>query len=447
MKIELEKEKNNVVKMNIEFPAKDAVDAYNRASMRISQHINIPGFRRGKAPRNVVEQHVGAERIKYEALESLLPKVFQQAIKENDLDVISQPTVDSYDFNVGEDLKITAKVEVRPEFELKEYKGLTVDVEEYVIPDDAYEKSLQNMLDRAVTYEVVVDRPAKEDDLVKFDFEGFTEDGEKIEHGDGKNYTLDLANSRFIPGFAEQLVGHNVDEEFDINVKFPETYHEAKLAGAPAIFKIKIHEIKQKVKPELNEEFAKKIGFDSVEALEKDIKDFLQKDKESRDRRSAELAVFEKILSTVEIEIQPSMIEREQNMLLEEYKQRLAQQGFTYEQAVEQQGEEEILKSTQEDALKRIKNTLVIDKIAKLEDIHIDSNDMQSKVAEMQNSYGLDKSEVMKQLAMNPTMLSAISQQILSEKVTEFLVENNTMNYVAPKTEKKKSAKKTNDAE
>ncbi len=440
MKIELEKEKNNVVKMNIEFPAKDAVDAYNRASSRISQHINIPGFRRGKAPRNVVEQHVGAERIKYEALETLLPKVFQQAIKENDLDVITQPTVESYNFNVGEDLKITAKVEVRPEFELKEYKGLTVDVEEYVIPQDAYEKSLNNMLDRAVTYEVVVDRPAKEDDLVKFDFEGFT-NGEKIEHGDGKNYTLDLAHSRFIPGFAEQLVGHSVGEEFEINVNFPENYHEEKLAGAPAIFKIKVHEIKQKVRPELNEEFAKKMGFDSVEALEKDIKDFLQKDKETRDRKATELAVFDKLLETVEIEIQPSMIEREQNSLLEEYKQRLAQQGFTYQQAVEQQGEEEIMKSTQEDAIRRIKNTLVIDKIAKLEKIEMNTNDMQAKVAEMQYSYGLDKTEVMKQLAMNPTMLSAVSQQILSEKVTEFLIENNTMNYIAPKADKKKSSK------
>lgn len=440
MKIELEKQEHNVVKFNIEISAKDAVEAYNRASQRISQHVNIPGFRRGKAPRNVIEQHVGADRIKYEALEGLLPKAFQQAIQDNKLDVISQPTVDSYDFNVGEDLKLTATVEVRPEFDLKEYKGLTVDVEEYVIPEDAYQKSLDNMLDRAVTYELVVDRPANKDDLVKFDFEGFT-NGEKIEHGDGKNYTLDLAHSRFIPGFAERLVGHSVGEEFDINVNFPEDYHEEKLKGAPATFKIKIHEIKQKVRPELNDEFAKKIGFDNVEALEKDIKDFLQKDKEERDRRKAELAVFDKILEGVEIDVQPSMIEREEQMLLGDYKQRLASQGFTYEQAVAQQGEDAIVDSIKEDALKRIKNTLVIDKIAKAEGISMDANDMQSKVAEMQSAYGLDKTEVMKQLAMNPTMLSSVSQQIISEKVTDFLIKNNTMNYVAPKADKKKSKK------
>ena len=432
MKIELEKQEHNLVKMNIEFPAKDAVEAYNKASMRISQHINIPGFRKGKAPRNVVEQHVGADRIKYEALEALLPRVFQQAIKDNDLDVITQPTVESYDYNVGEDLKIVAKVEVRPEFELKEYKGISVDVDEYVIPEDAYEKSLENMLDRAATYEIVVDRPAKADDLVKFDFEGFS-NGEKIEHGDGKNYTLDLAHSKFIPGFAEQLVGHSVDEEFDINVTFPEEYHEEKLKGAPATFKIKIHEIKQRVRPELNEEFAKKLGFDTVDALKDDIKNFLQKDKEERDKRSAEAAVVDKIVGNVEIDIQQSMIDREQEVLLNEYKHRLAQQGFTYEQAVENQGEEMILNSTKEDALKRIKNTLVIDKIAKLENISLEPDDMKSKVDEMQAMYGLDRNELMKQLAMNPNMLSSISQQILSEKVTNFLIENNNLNYVPAK--------------
>ena len=432
MKIELEKQEHNVVKMNIEFPAKDATEAYNKASMRISQHINIPGFRKGKAPRNVVEQHVGVDRIKYEALETLLPRVFQQAISENELDVISQPSVESYDYNIGEDLKIVAKVETRPEFELKNYKGLSVDVNEYVIPKDAYEKSIENMLDRAATYELVVDRPAKADDLVKFDFEGFS-NGEKIEHGDGKNYTLDLAHSRFIPGFAEQLVGHSVDEEFEINVNFPENYHEEKLKGAPATFKIKIHEIKQKVRPELNAEFAKKLGFDTVEALEKDVKDFLQKDKEAKDKHSAELAVIDKIVNDVEIDIQQTMIDRETDMLLNEYKQRLAQQGFTFEQAVEAQGEESIMNTIKEDALKRIKNTLVIDKIAKLENLSIESEDMKNKVAEMQNAYGIDKNEVMKQLAMNPTMLSSLSQQILSEKVTKFLVENNTMNYVAKK--------------
>ncbi|MGN1125632.1 MAG: trigger factor, partial [Candidatus Gastranaerophilaceae bacterium] len=219
----------------------------------------------------------------------------------------------------------------------------------------------------------------------------------------------------------------------EINVNFHEDYHEEKLKGAPATFKIKIHEIKQRVRPELNEEFAKKVGFDSVEALQNDIREFLQKDKESRDKHSAELAVFDKIVDAVDIDVPDTMIQREQNMLLDEYKQRLAQQGFTYEQAIATHGEESVLASTKEDAVKRIKNTLVIDKIAKLENISMDADDMQAKVAEMQNAYGLDKTEVMKQLAMNPTMLSAVSQQIISEKITKFLLDNNTLNYVETK--------------
>ena len=183
----------------------------------------------------------------------------------------------------------------------------------------------------------------------------------------------------------------------------------------------------------LNEEFAKKLGFDTVDALKDDIKNFLQKDKEERDKRSAEAAVVDKIVGNVEIDIQQSMIDREQEVLLNEYKHRLAQQGFTYEQAVENQGEEMILNSTKEDALKRIKNTLVIDKIAKLENISLEPDDMKSKVDEMQAMYGLDRNELMKQLAMNPNMLSSISQQILSEKVTNFLIENNNLNYVPAK--------------
>ncbi|MBQ3310743.1 trigger factor [bacterium] len=430
MKIELEKQEHNLVKINIEIPAKDAVEAYNKASMRISQHMNIPGFRKGKAPRNVVEQHIGSDRIKYEALESLLPRVFQQAISENNLDVISQPMVESYDFKIGEDLKITANVETRPEFELKEYKDMTVDVEEFKIPEDAYEKSLNNILDRAATYEVVLDRPANNTDIVKIDFEAYSE-GKKVENTTQKDYVIDLSRSNFIPGFAEQLVGHSVGEEFDISVNFPEEDDLNGLREVLRTFKVKMHEIKQRIRPELNEELAKKLGFDTVEALQNDIKDFLQKDKEQRDYHASEQAVMDKVVNNVEIDIQDSMIKREQDVLLNEYKDRLAQQGFTYEQAVEQQGEESILKQAREDAVRRIKNTLIIEKIAKLENISLDSSDMTSKLNELQSMYRLEKNELLKQLSMNPSIISSLSQQILSEKVTKFLVDNNKINYVS----------------
>lgn len=430
MKTQVEKQEKNIVKLNIEVPAQEAVDAYNRAVQRISQHINIAGFRRGKAPRPIVEQNVGKERIKYEALESLLPRVFQEVIKENNYDIVTQPSVDSYEFNIGEDLKIKATIELRPEVKLGEYKGMTVKVESEKIPEDAFDKAMDNIKQRAVTSEIVVDRPSEATDLVTFDFDGYV-NGEQIKNGSGKNYTLDIANSSFIPGFAEQLVGHNAGEEFDIEVKFPENYHEEKLAGAPATFKIKLHEIRQKVVPELNDEFAKKVGpFETMSDLEADIQKYLEKARDDQNKSKADEAIFDKVIENTELEIPETMIERECNHLLDEYKQKLAMQGFTYEQALQQYGEEGIMSQLKEDAEKRIKNSLIIDKIASEEKLTVEANDMEAKLEKMQNAYQMDKTSLMKQLSQNPGFLSSLSQQVINEKVANFLSENNTVEYV-----------------
>ena len=430
MKTQVEKQEKNIVKLNIEVPAQEAVDAYNRAVQRISQHINIAGFRRGKAPRPIVEQNVGKERIKYEALESLLPKVFQEVIKESNYDIVTQPSVDSYEFNIGEDLKISATIELRPEVKLGEYKGMTVKVESEKVPEDAFEKALDNLKKQGIATEIVVDRPAEETDFVTFDFDGYV-DGEQIKNGSGKNYTLDIANSSFIPGFAEQLVGHSTGEEFDIEVKFPENYHEEKLAGAPATFKIKLHEIKKKIEPELNDEFAKKFSsFDTMKELEDDIKKYLEEAKDNKNKAKADEAIFEKIMENTELEIPESMIERECEHLLAEYKQKLVMQGFTYEQALQQYGEDSIMEQLKEDAEKRIKNSLIIDKIASEENLNVEANDMESKLERMQNAYQMDKPALMKQLAQNPGFLSSLSQQVINEKVANFLAENNTVEYV-----------------
>lgn len=429
MKTQVEKQEKNVVKLSIEVPAQEAVDAYNRAVQRISQHINIAGFRRGKAPRPIVEQNVGKERIKYEALESMLPRIFQEVIKENNYDIVTQPSVDSYEFNIGEDLKISATVELRPEVKLGEYKGMTIKVESEKIPEDAFDKALESMKKQAVTTEIVVDRASNETDFVTFDFDGYV-DGEAIKNGSGKNYTLDIANSSFIPGFAEQLVGHTTGEEFEINVTFPENYHEEKLAGAPAVFKIKLHEIKQKIEPELNDEFAKKVGpFETLDDLKADIQKYLENTRDNKNKEKADEAIFEKVLENTELEIPDSMIERECDHLLDEYKQKLAMQGFTYEQALQQYGEDSIMDQLKEDAVKRIKNSLVIDKIASEEKITVQAEDMEAKLAKMQAAYQMDKTSLMKQLSQNPGFLSSLSQQVINEKVSNFLAENNTVEF------------------
>ena len=427
METKIEKLPENLVKVDIEIPAKDAAEYYNNAAKKMAQYVNIPGFRKGKAPRNVVEQHIGEERIKHEALETALPRIFSEVVKENQFDVVAQPYVESYSFNVGEAMKITAKIELRPEVVLGEYKGLKIDVEGYKTPEDAFQKSLDNLLEQSATTVVVTDRKTESKDIVVFDFEGFA-NGEKIEHGDAKNYTLDIANSGFIPGFAEQLVGRTLGEDFEINVTFPEEYHEKKLAGQPAVFKCKINEIKTKVLPELNDEFVQKIGpFKTVDDLKADIQQYLDKQKEDIDRTNSEKAIFEKVVENVKVEIQQSMIDRETDQLVEEYKQKLQMQGFTWEQAVEAQGYDSIVNSLKEDAAVRVKNSLVIDKIAKEENITVSQADFTAKLTELSSMYQMDPQTMVKQLSQTPGVFNALSQQALNEKVTQFLAENNTV--------------------
>lgn len=427
MKTTIEKQPENVVKVDIEIPAKDAVSYYNNAAKRLAQYVNIPGFRKGKAPRNIVEQNIGEDRIKHEALENALPRIFSDVIKENDFDVVAQPYVESYDYKIGEDLKIVAKIELRPDVTLGQYKGLKIEVEAYKIPEDALQKSIDGLLEQHASSVIVTDRKTVATDTIVFDFEGFA-NGEKIEHGDAKNFTLDLAHSSFIPGFAEQLVDRALGEEFEINVTFPEEYHEKKLAGKPAVFKCKINEIKSRVLPELTDEFVQKVGpFKTVDDLKADIQQYLDRQKDDIDRVNSEKAIFEKISNDAKVDIQQSMIDREADQLAEEYKQKLSMQGFTWEQAVEAQGYENIMNSLKEDAAVRVKNSLVIDKIAKEEKIVVSQDEFGAKLAELSKAYQIDPNTMIKQLSQTPGVFNAISHQALNEKVTKFLADNNTV--------------------
>lgn len=436
MQVTLENEKENVVKLDITVPAKDAADAYNQAVKRISQYVNIDGFRKGKAPRQVVERHVGVERIKQEALESLMPRVLSQAIDENKLDVITQPYITSYDYKVGEDLKVTAKVETRPEVTLGEYKGLSVEVEDSPIAEDSMEKALDALRNQHAETKIITDRATKDTDIVKIDFDGSV-NGEKIKGGEGKNYPLDLAHSNFIPGFAEQLVGKNLNEEFDIDVTFPEDYHDESLKGQKATFKIKINEISERIIPELTDEFVQKTGpFKTVDELKADIQKYLDEARENTNKNNSENEVFKKVIENASVEIPESMIEREAQSLTAEYKNRLAAQGLSWEMITQAKDEKEILQNIHDDAKTRIKNSLVIDKIAKVENISLDRSDLDKKFAELSAAYRISQQDLYKQIGKNPEILSSLSQQAMNDKVRDFLLQNNKVEIVAPKKAK-----------
>lgn len=433
MQVTLENEKDNVVKLDITVPAKDAADAYNQAVRRISQYVNIDGFRKGKAPRQVVESHVGVERIKQEALEGLMPRVLSQAIDENKLDVITQPYITSYDYNIGEDLKVTAKVETRPEVTLGEYKGLTVEVEDSPVAADALDKAIDGLRNQHAENKIVTDRATVDTDIVKIDFDGYV-NGEKIQGGEGKNYPLDLAHSNFIPGFAEQLVGKNLNDEFDIEVTFPEEYHDEKLKGQKATFKIKINEISERIVPELNDEFVQKVGpFKTVDELKADVEKYLNEARENTNKNNSENEVFKKVIENASVEIPEAMIEREAQSLVAEYKNRLAAQGLNWDMVAKAQGEDELMKNISEDAKTRIKNSLVIDKIAKVENINLDRTDLDKKFAELSAAYRISQQDLYKQIGKNPEILSSLSQQAMNDKIRDFLLQNNKVEIVAPK--------------
>ncbi|MDR1167295.1 MAG: trigger factor [Heliobacteriaceae bacterium] len=446
MKVNFEKEGVNVIKMDITVPAKEAQTAYDSAVRRFAQYVNIDGFRKGKAPKNLVERNIGIDRIKAEALENLMPALIRDISAENNLDLITQPVISSYDFELGKDLKVTVRAEERPEVTLGKYKDLTVNVQAAAMPQDAFDKALENVLNQYAAEETVTDRAAKDTDIAVIDFDGSV-NGEKIQGGEGKNYTLDLKNSTFIPGFAESITGHKTGEEFDINVTFPKEYHDEKLKGQPAVFKIKIHELKEKKLPELNDEFAQKLGpFKTVADLTADINKFLESRKEQADKQNSENEVYKKVIDASKVDIPQSMIDREVASMKEEYKARLAQQGVSWEMLLKSQSEAEIINTLTEDAKQRIRNSLVIDKIAKVEELKLEAKDLEQKFTEISAAYGMQPDQLIRQFGQNPEFLGTVSQQAVNDKVRDFLMTNNRVVMIQPepqKTPKPKPAKKT----
>ena len=417
----------NVAKIDMTIDAKEAENAYNKAFKKISQNINIAGFRKGKAPKNIVEKYVGVERIKAEAIESIFPKEFSAVVDEHKLDLALQPYIESYDFEAGKELTMVVKAELKPEVKLAKYKENTVEFEEYKNDKDALENELKTIQERFSTLETVEeDRETKADDTVVFDFEGFVGD-EAIEHGAGKSYTLDLAHSNFIPGFAEGLVGHKKGEEFTIDVTFPETYHQDKLKGAKAQFKIKLHEIKTRILPELNDELAKKAGkFDTLDKLKEDIAKYLEETEKSENERRKAEAIFNKVYEDSKIDIQETMIEREIEAIKGETKQNAESHGQNFDELVEKEGKDEVNKKFREEAIKRIKNSLIIEKIAKTEDIKIAQNDILEQVGELAKLYRTTGAQIFEELRQNPGGFTVLTQQVATRKVNEILLNNNT---------------------
>ena len=321
-------------------------------------------------------------------------------------------------------------MELKPEVKLEQYKDIAVDVEEFKNADDAVEKELAGLAEKYSTLEPVINRETTDKDIVLIDFEGSVE-GEPIKGGSSKNYMLDLGNSTFIPGFAEQLVGKKISEEFTIDVNFPEEYHDEKLKGKPAQFKIKINEIKEKHVPEIDDELAKKVGpFKTIEDLKADITTYLENTAKAENDKRKSNKIFEVVQGKMTVDVQDSMVNREAQVLMDEFKQRIQSSGVKWEQVVEKEGHEKIWNELRTEALNRIKNSLMVSEIAKLENLQVTSQDIEQKINELAAMYGTDKATIFGEMQKNSTLIQSLSQQALSQKVTKFLLDNNKFNFV-----------------
>lgn len=426
MDYKIEKKEGNICLINITVDEKKANKEYEKACKRIAQRVNIDGFRKGKAPRMILEQRVGIDTIKSDAIGVISQEICTKAIKENNLDVITEPIMKSVDFNLDKPSTIVLEVELRPEVKLPKYKGLKIEVESYKTPEDAMEKQIAAICERFATNEKTDEKIAQKESIVLIDFDGSIE-GEPIKGGKATKYPLDLNNSSFIPGFAEAIVGKPVGEEFTIDVTFPEQYHDTTIAGKPAQFKILIHEIQKRVIPEITEDLVKKINsnFKNVDDLKEDIKKYLEITEKRENEQKAQTAIFNKVIEGVEVEIQDTIIEREVKSLTTELEQRALAQGTTLQAIYEAEGEENIKSQLREDAVLRIKNSLVISKIAVEEKIRVQQKDIEEKLKILAQTYGTTQKEIINEVQKNPMIINSLSQQALSEKVTTFLNDNN----------------------
>ncbi len=430
MTVTIEKLENNEVKLNIEVESSVTSWEYDKACKRIAQRVNVPGFRQGKAPKNILEKYVGIAALQREVLENLLPTIFETTIQENNFDLITPPNVESYEFKEDNSLKVTAKLELKPEVNLCQYKDMEIEIEEFKNKDDVVEKELEILQDRFATLNDVQGRNTIETDIVNIDFDGYV-DGEEIKGGSAKNYMLDLKHSNFIPGFAEQIINHAKEENFKINVKFPDDYHDEKLKGKDAEFNIKINSIKEKILPEINDELAKKVNpnLQSLEALKEDINKFAQENAKAENEKRIATKIFDTLFEKININIQDSMINREIQALMGEFKQRINMQGGNFDEILEKEGHQKIYDQMKEEAVKRIKTSLIVGKIAQEENITVTQEDIQNKISDIAKIYRTTIENIVAEIQKNVNLLHSINQQVITEKVTRLLIDSAKVNY------------------
>ena len=426
MKVTVENGENQQVTLTIEVEAAEVSKAAERASKRLANRVNIPGFRKGKAPRKIVERHVGTEALMQEAFDLIAPKAFNDALAEQKIEPVTRPNIDIVTLEEGKDLVFKATVTPRPEVKLGEYKGLKVEKAAVEIKDEDVEKQLKNFQDRQGKMVEAAEGAAVADgDFTTLDFEGFV-NGEAFEGGKGTDYPLQIGSGSFIPGFEEQLIGAKVGEEKEVNVKFPEEYHAKELAGKDAVFKCTIRSIKTKELPAIDDELAKKVStFETLDELKADIRKNLQENAERKAENDRKTAAIEQAANNITVDIPAVMIDNRVTSMIQEMAMRLEQQGMKLEQYLQYAGTDiaKIREDYRETAEKNVKTDLMLEEVAKAEDIKVEAKDLDAEVAAMAAAYGATPKQVQK-IIKEQGRIGDLAASVLRKKTAQFIIDN-----------------------
>ena len=423
MSLTVENLEKNMAKLTITVPAAEFTEAMKASYNKQKGQIAVPGFRKGKVPQAYLEKMYGPEMFYEDAANTCMENSYPGALDECELDVVSRPEVDITQMEKGKDFIYTATVAVKPEVTLGEYKGIEIEKVEAEVTDEDVEAELLNVQKQNARNIPVEDRAAKMDDEVTIDFEGFV-DGEAFEGGKGENYQLTLGSHSFIDTFEDQIVGKNIGDEFDVNVTFPEDYQAADLAGKPAVFKCKLNGIKETELPELDDEFASEVSeFDTMDEYKADIKATLQVKKEKAAKNTKEGLVIDKIIENASMEVPDPMVETTKEQMVQEFAQQISYQGLSIEQYFQFTGmsKEKFLESATPEALRRIQSRLVLEAIAKAEDIQVTEEELEEELKKMAEMYQMDL-EQLKGL-VGDSEKKAIKQDIAVQKAVDLVTE------------------------
>lgn len=423
MSLQVEKLEKNMAKLTVEVSAEELEKALQNAYLKQRKNISVPGFRKGKVPRQMIEKMYGPEIFYNDAADALLPDAYAKAYDEAGLDIVSQPEIDIVQMEKGKTFIFTATVATKPEVTLGEYKGLTFDkVEVEVTEEEVAAKLEEEQKKNART--VSVERAVEDGDEVVLDFEGFV-DGVAFEGGKGENYPLTIGSGSFIPGFEEQLIGAEAEKEVEVNVTFPEEYHSADLAGKAATFKCTVHEIKVKELPELDDDFVAEVSeFDTLDEYKADIKAKLADRKEADAKRAKEDQVVEKAVANATMEIPEAMLKTQQNQMVQEFAQRIQAQGLSMDQYFQFTGltAEKMMEEVKPQAEKRIQTRLVLEAIVKAENIEITEEKFAEEVAKMAEMYKMEADKLMELMGENEK--EQMKADMAVQEAVTFLLEN-----------------------